>query len=931
MKPLNTFPLSLYILQLLFFTPFYFAYSQHDAVLEDYRGRLERQQQLSEHEWAQYIEKLHDRIAAAYEVDDESPEIATDYTKYLLPYQEQFLAQKHPLTPLLIHNSCRAIYRNKQYEAAADLIDRFDQIQPIEQLTTLTPNERYHILSVLRNAYRQLERRSLAINTCKRNLSFLRQQPSIEERILRINFYLGRIALWEHSQNSDWETALSLCQEAERNCGKSDRPKECYLKAYLLKGNLFNKKWDYERAKEQFNKCFDIIARYPDVSDITKAEVYANAAKAYYYSNGLRTAIEYFEKAAAYGGERYQQYINIGSCYTYLGEYNKAEKYINKALKLYGYQFGKKHPYGHLKRLRYNHAIAVYMQAKNHQIAFQKGEGTHYLYKAQPYFEQAVKAIERISQEVEDSGTGRFLSRFFYDIIEQSINNRYHLYEHTDSLHHLAAAFDYAERCKALLLKEAAQRSQFNAPLPEELIGRRQQLEQRIAHFENRVYELEEQKRDPTGMSDSAVWARQKYHNFMDSLERAFPDYKRLRVKHTPLDIHAIQQQLARSNRGLVQYFAGYEHIYMFRIWDGHFDLTRVLKPKNLEKNITALRSSLYEWAIEPGEEDLEAYHRSAYELYSTIFAPLKDGLPQRLLIVADGVLQNIPFDVLLRDSVAAGTPFEDYPYLIKDYQISYAHSAYLHFAELPRRRAAKPRVLGFAPAFEEAEGPANSIVSRQRQMGPLLSNTVELEEIAERFPLDPAIGNEATRQRFLELAPQYSVLHLATHAKANNKEGESSFLCFAGTADSLRRLYTRDLYTVDLNADLVVLSACETGIGQLAKGEGTISLARGFTQAGARSLVNTLWRVSDQAAAELMTYFYDGLEEGQTKDEALRNAKLQYLATAPAAQRHPFFWGAYVGTGDMSPLQLRSNRRWWWIGGLLLVGGLFVFYRSRR
>ena len=931
MKPPHTSFLAFYLLITSLFAPFYFIYGQHDPILEDYRGRLERQERLSSDEWAQYIEKLHDRIAAAYEEDSKSPEIAEDYTKYLLPYQEQFLAQKHPLVPLIVHKSCLAIYRNEQYEATADLIDQLDQIKPIERLITLSPTERYHILSILRDAYRRLEQRGLSINASKRNLSFLRQEQDVEERILHINFNLGRIALWEYDQNNDWETAISLCQEAKSNCGQSKNKKYCYLEAYQLMGKLFIRKWDYENAKQQFEKCFDILDRNPDIDNITKAKVYADAAKAYYYSNGLRTAIKYFKKATAYGDERHQQYINIGSCYTYLEEYDKAEEYINKALRLYGYQFGKKHPYAHLKRLRYSHAITVYLQAKNYQVAFQQGEGAHYLYKAQPYFEQAVKAIERISQEVEDSGTGRYLSRFFYNIIEQSINNRYHLYEHTDSLHHLAAAFDYAERCKALLLKEAAQRSQFNAPLPEELIGRRQQLEQRIAYFENRAYELEEQKRDPTAMSDSAVWARQKYHNFMDSLERAFPDYKRLRVKHNPLDIRAIQQQLAQSNRGLIQYFAGYEHIYMFHIWDGHFDVTRILKPKNLEKNITDLRNSLYEWAIEPGEEDLEAYHRSAYALYAAIFAPLEEGMPQRLLIVADGVLQNIPFDVLLRDSVVADMPFADYPYLIKDYQISYAHSAYLHFAELPRRRAAKSRVLGFAPAFEEAEAPANSMVSRQRQMGPLLSNTVELEEIAERFPLDPAIGNEATRQRFLELAPQYSVLHLATHAKANNKEGESSFLCFAGTADSLRRLYTRDLYTVDLNADLVVLSACETGIGQLSKGEGTISLARGFAQAGARSLVNTLWRVSDQAAAELMTYFYDGLEEGQTKDEALRNAKLQYLATAPAAQRHPFFWGAYVGSGDMSPLQLRSNRRWWWITGLLLVGGLFIFYRLRR
>ncbi|NBC09269.1 MAG: hypothetical protein GVY26_18920, partial [Bacteroidetes bacterium] len=381
MKPPHNSFLSFYLLITLLFAPFYFTYGQHDSILEDYRRRLEQQQRLSSNEWAQYIEKLHDRIAAAYEEDDESPEIAEAYTKYLLPYQEQFLAQRHPLTPKIVYNSCYAIYRNKQYEATSNLIDQLDRIKPIERLTMLTSTERHHILTVLADAYGKLEKLSLSINTCKRKLSFLRQEQDIEDRILHINFNLEQIALWEYDQNKDWETAFRLCQKAENNCKKAKDKKYCYINNYLVQGKLFVKKWDYDRAKQQFKKCFEILARHPEITDVKKAQVYSAAAKAYYYSNEMRTAIKYFKKATAYGGDRFQEHLNIGSCYTYLEEYDKAEKYINKALKLYGYQFGKKHPYGHLERLNYSHSVAAYMQAQNHQIAFQKGEGTPYLYK----------------------------------------------------------------------------------------------------------------------------------------------------------------------------------------------------------------------------------------------------------------------------------------------------------------------------------------------------------------------------------------------------------------------------------------------------------------------------------------------------------------------------------------------------------------------
>jgi CHAT domain-containing protein len=120
--------------------------------------------------------------------------------------------------------------------------------------------------------------------------------------------------------------------------------------------------------------------------------------------------------------------------------------------------------------------------------------------------------------------------------------------------------------------------------------------------------------------------------------------------------------------------------------------------------------------------------------------------------------------------------------------------------------------------------------------------------------------------------------------------------------------LYTRDLYTLDLNADLVVLSACETGIGQLSRGEGSISLSHGFAQAGARSLLNTLWRVSDEASAKMMATFYRYLKDGLPKDEALRRAKLDYLQSARGSERHPFYWGAYTITGDISPVSFTSS-----------------------
>ena len=117
---------------------------------------------------------------------------------------------------------------------------------------------------------------------------------------------------------------------------------------------------------------------------------------------------------------------------------------------------------------------------------------------------------------------------------------------------------------------------------------------------------------------------------------------------------------------------------------------------------------------------------------------------------------------------------------------------------------------------------------------------------------------------------------------------------------DGEQFLYNRDLYNLTLNAEMVVLSACETGIGELQKGEGIISLARGFSYAGAKSIITTLWSINDEKSKELMLSFYSNLKEGQTKDAALRQAKLDFIHKY-SHRAHPFFWAAFIPIGDMS------------------------------
>jgi CHAT domain-containing protein len=162
-----------------------------------------------------------------------------------------------------------------------------------------------------------------------------------------------------------------------------------------------------------------------------------------------------------------------------------------------------------------------------------------------------------------------------------------------------------------------------------------------------------------------------------------------------------------------------------------------------------------------------------------------------------------------------------------------------------------------------------------------------------------------ATEKTFKEKAPKAGILHIATHAVVNDVNPMFSKLVFAPDADSREDgfLNTYELYNMKLDARLVVLSACNTGYGKLVRGEGIMSLARGFMYAGCPSIVMSLWPVDDRSTSILMQNFYEGLKKGQSKDEALRQAKLDFLKNADEVKANPFYWSGMIFVGDMDPL----------------------------
>jgi CHAT domain-containing protein len=216
-------------------------------------------------------------------------------------------------------------------------------------------------------------------------------------------------------------------------------------------------------------------------------------------------------------------------------------------------------------------------------------------------------------------------------------------------------------------------------------------------------------------------------------------------------------------------------------------------------------------------------------------------------------------------------------------------------------------RFAGFAPwyvgenrTFNCDEKPVCNV--RRNAMAPLDCSGQEIYCIGQQFPAAHELfyGKEATVERFEQIAGGYGILHLSLHGVADEQVGNHAALVFSDTS----RLFVRELYNMYLNAELVVLSACKTGLGAFRRGEGLISISRGFALAGAQSILSAIWSTSDGETRTEMIAFYQQALTGKTKSAALTEAKRQMAKRTNQDDAHPFFWAGFLLAGSDTPLR---------------------------
>ncbi|MCO6493023.1 MAG: CHAT domain-containing protein [Phaeodactylibacter sp.] len=540
-------------------------------------------------------------------------------------------------------------------------------------------------------------------------------------------------------------------------------------------------------------------------------------------------------------------------------------------------------------------------------------------------YEKMDSLIDMIRFEFQPDASKESLVEKVKPLYEQAIELCWRLYDASGgSQKYAGQAFTFSEKSRSIILLDAVRRLRANFELPPGLAKSEQDLNLKINYYEKQLALLGQ-----TGSEDSArkaeltnklLESRRLYDSKLKEIREANPSYFDLKFNHQTLSLREFSKQLGRRQTFL-EYFVGDSAVFVFVANRNKAPgFVRIGLDFPLRDWVEALNLNLRQQSL-----DLEP----GYQIYQKLFAPLEDRklLAGELIIVPDDVLGYVSFDMLPShwpgtDGFSLRT-FEDY--LLYNYQISYLYSATLGKESFSLEGKGEMAFLGVAPSFE-----------KNFKVAGYAFEALDWRDIMEGIkslygPNSKLLfGKKIAADSFSHYAPHYRILHLATHALANDSLGNLSFILLSEEEGGL--LYAKDLYRLKLNADMAVLTTCQGAAGELQKGEGIISLARGFFYAGCASVIPTLWTAREDVSKELMIRFYEYLDQGKPKDKALRQAKLDYLKQLEPESghlAHPYYWAAFIPMGNMAPLSRPCSSLW--LLAILAAAALSYWLLRRR
>ncbi|MCH2085336.1 MAG: CHAT domain-containing protein [Saprospiraceae bacterium] len=741
--------------------------------------------------------------------------------------------------------------------------------------------------------------------------------PSVNKIAAYFNTGTQFFELGEIQQAEEYHLkALDLCMQL---LGEKHRFTAMVL---MSLGSIEFEKGNYEKCESYFEKSLKIRKEIYGAEHASLANVYFNYGYLYQDLNQFDKARYYSQKVTHIYKKQYElkdarvarALLRQASIESEAKDFSNSIKYLVEAKDVLLNQGGYK---GSTNSLLYLDVVAnEAILDLNELILNDRGNIESIIAK----FEHAMEVFDyhiNLNDEIADISN---YAGNYPGLFDQYLMALLYKYRKDNDKSTLLKAYQVNDKGKSLgMLSTLSQRAQLmftNVPKSKRLKlktlkSEARRLEQKIEQIG--VAEMANEK----NVLDSLIEIQQQIERLDVELKESFPAYAQIKNSGILLEPSTIIPPDG-SETAIMDYRIVDSTLVCFSLFDGDLNVNTIPLPSGFQKLIDEFVQNIINSEPEKGTEEIN-------DLLIKKFWNFPDHI-NKIVLIPDEYLSVFPFELLFYEGES----------ILDRFAISYANSSSILKLQNAVVTVAQPNSFaGFAPVYDQKvdtiEVSQYAYLVRAGTWELPFAQT-EVNTVSGQLNGKVWLGAEANKNNFFEALKNSTTVHLSMHAEANNEQPMNSRFVFDPSSDDdTNNLLLYELYNLQSNASLVVLSACETGKGSYHKGDGIRSLGNGFLYAGVPSVVMSLWKVPDESTSKIMTAFYKHLQSGASKSQALRQAKLDYLENVIAVeQRHPYYWAGFVLAGNDDPIDLGTN---WNIKVVLLlsVAVLVLFWFFRR
>jgi CHAT domain-containing protein/tetratricopeptide (TPR) repeat protein len=710
----------------------------------------------------------------------------------------------------------------------------------------------------------------------------------------------------------------------KNNIASALRKLQQYDEAISIYKSLLSFKVNTNEIYHNIGVAYLDAGNYPEAIHYLKLVKYINAAKlndigrAYYKMNHYDSAQYFFNLALAKNPQTKASIKNLdyGITLKYQGDLASSKNQPAEAIQLYQQSIIQlatdfndadisRNPVSFNAINRYIFLFDALLAKARVLKSGSAHPGESMLKQSLAAYNSAIELVAHIEKLYDSDESRLFLKQNADSAYHESAALGLQLYTITKEKNYLYSVFNLIENSKASVLQADLRDLELNKipGLPSQLIQQQKNIKSEIAQ----LYIQETQPGEHQAkIRDLEIQLSQ----IQDKLNEN-PKYHDLKFSKKLLNIPQIQDSLLEKDAAIISYYYSGNQLICFYITNDDFGYVASERDSLLTNNILQLRKAL-NYSV---NSDRETIHKLSVYLYGKFLQPVMARINNKkhLTIIPYNEIGYIPFEMLV-DPGKEGT-------VLNRFAIRYDYSANFLFNVQPANTAYK--VLALAPF---------AIKYSNQEFPPLPFSRDEVKDLEGMVLMD----RMATKDSFLKSLPSYPILHLATHAFANDAVPMQSYIAFYDASrqhDPHHRLYEQEIYTLPLSdVRLVILSACETANGQLVNGEGIMSLSRAFSYAGCKSVIASLWKADDAATAYISKHMHKYLAKGEPKDIALQKAKIDYLEDPEIEGRFKTasYWSHLILIGNEQPVTQSSNYILILFACILFIAFMAIVYKRK-